>query len=375
MAKRHKALALLCGGWLFLAAFAPPRLEVAAWPQEAEAVLTVGGVAVAAAVQPVEPGEQYPPARHERALAPAPLKPKSDPRENEWKLSVDLSVAADSNRTNGTDLETVEVDYGNGPLPVPLDPNQRAKGGVGRGASVAAGGRLPVAGAMAVALDAEAFVVDYDGSGNDDVSALVAAGVALGSGRSPDAIVQLIAFDRWYGGVEATQGFGLRANYRHALSKGESLRLAVDARIFESGYGESFGGTEGSLYLSYDSVLRPDLSASFGAWAHREWLDDETFSYSEAGVNGGLSHYLSDALTGGVTAGLSRTWFDEPFLMLGPRARRDWRLYGSLWLTTRRPIAWGVRPSLTYTYNRTGSSIDYYSSDRHRLRLGVQRKF
>ncbi|MGZ8307616.1 MAG: surface lipoprotein assembly modifier, partial [Allosphingosinicella sp.] len=215
----------------------------------------------------------------------------------------------------------------------------------------------------------------YGGSSNDDMSALVAAGVAFGTGRSPDATVQLFAFDRWYGGVEASRGLGLRGNYRHALAKGQTMRLSVDARIFDSDYGEAFGGKEASLYLAYDRTLNSTLSASLGAWAHREWLRDESFSYSEAGIYGGLSHYLNDALTGGVTAGVSRTWFDEPFLRLGPDPRRDWRMYGTLWLMTRRPVGWGVTPSLTYTYNRTASSIAYYSTDRHRLRLGVQRKF
>ncbi|HEX6374366.1 MAG TPA: surface lipoprotein assembly modifier [Allosphingosinicella sp.] len=378
MGRRHIALAALGGGWILLVASAPPRLEVAAWP-EAATVLTMSGVAVAADAQAVPPGEQYPPAPHERALAPAVAAPAAGPgpkpRETEWKLTVDLSVTGDSNRTNGSDLDTVPIDYGEGALPVPLDPSLREKAGIGRGASASAGVRLPVATAMALAFDAEGYVMDYDGARNDDVSALVAAGVELGAGPVPDATVQLIAFDRWYGGVEALQGFGLRANYRTMIGEGQTLRLAVDARIFDSGYGEAFGGTQGSLYLTYDRVLDPRTSASIGAWAHREWLDDDAFSYSEAGIYGGVSRYLGDALTGGVTAGVSRTWFDQPFLMLGPDPRRDWRMSGSLWLMTQRPVIWGVTPSLTYTYNRTASSIGYYRNDRHRLRLGAARSF
>jgi hypothetical protein len=84
---------------------------------------------------------------------------------------------------------------------------------------------------------------------------------------------------------------------------------------------------------------------------------------------------LSADFTGGATAGLSRTVFDEPFLLLDPDPRSDWRFYASGWLTTRRPVAWGLHPSLTYTYGRTSSSVSYFTSDRHRLRLGVQRKF
>lgn len=370
---------MLAAGWALLAAAAPPRLQVAAWTQEAAPVLTVGGAAVTAAARPVGPGEQYPPAPHEPKAAPRVAKPLPSPapreRRAEFKLRVDLSVIADSNRTNGTELETVPIDYGDGPLPVPLDPSLRERSGIGAAAAIAADARLPVAETLAVALDADAYVVDYGGKANDDVSLLVAAGLAFGSGPSPDAKVQLFAFDRWYGGVESLQGFGLRANYRHKLARGQTVRLAVDARIFESGYGEAFDGHEANLSVGYDTVLNPRLSASLGLWAHREWLSDGAFSYSDAGFYGGLSHYLGESFTGGFNAGISRTWFDEPFVRLGPEARHDWRFHASLWLQTRRPVAWGVTPSLTYTYNRTASSIDYYSTERHRLRLGVSRRF
>ncbi len=42
---------------------------------------------------------------------------------------------------------------------------------------------------------------------------------------------------------------------------------------------------------------------------------------------------------------------------------------------SRRPLAWGFSPSATYTYNRTDSNIAFYRSDRHRMRLGLLRRF
>jgi hypothetical protein len=175
--------------------------------------------------------------------------------------------------------------------------------------------------------------------------------------------------------VKALQGVGLRGSWRHPLGPHSNLRLAVDGRIFDSAYGDAFGGSQSSLYVSYDSVLNPGLSFSGGLYARREWLGDDSFSSLDAGAYGGLSAYLGPDLAGGVTAGLSHTKFDEPFLLLSPEARTDWRVYASGWLTTRNPVALGLHPSLTYTYSRTASSIPYFSSDRHRLRLGLQRKF
>jgi hypothetical protein len=370
--------------WLWPAAFglvaaAPPRLEAVAWDP-------VGPVLLAgaeAASPPVEPGEQYPPTPREESLAPAvapaapapPAPAPPAPRRTEWRLAVDMSVTADSNVTNGTRLHSVPLDLGEGPLPVPVDPNLRRRSDVGMGVSAAANVRLPIAGEAALAVDLEGYAVEYGGPRSDDASLLAAAGVEFGQSAAPDGSLQLIAFDRWYGGVKALEGIGVRGQWRHPLGPGSNLRLAVDARIFDSDYGEKFGGREASLYVSYDTVLNPALSASAGIYGHRQWLRDDAFSSLDLGVYGGLSAYLGEDLAAGISAGLGRTAFDEPFLLLDPDRRADWRLYGSLWLSTRRPLVLGLHPSLTYTYNRTSSSIAYYDSDRHRLRLGVKRRF
>lgn len=368
-------LAPLCLAWLALAGAAPPRLEVSSWEPDG-AVLLAGGEAASMTV-PVEPGEQYPPTKREEAVpaasVPAPAPPRS--RRAEIRLSVDMSVTADSNVTNGTRLHAVPIDSGEGPLPVPVDPNLRQRSGLGYGVSAAANVRLPIAAGAALAVDVEGYALEYEGPRSDDASALVAAGLELGAGPAPDGALQLIAFDRWYGGVKALEGLGLRGHWRVPLDARSNLRLAVDARIFDSGYGDRFGGREGSLYVSYDTVLGPRLSASAGLYAHRQWLRDDAFSSLDFGLYGGLSFYLGEDFAGGITAGLSRTRFDESFLLLDPDARSDWRGYGSVWLGTRRPVAWGLHPSLTYTYNRNSSSIGYYDSERHRLRLGLKRRF
>ncbi|MEA3009850.1 MAG: outer membrane protein [Sphingomonadales bacterium] len=372
--RRRNLPASLGVAWLCLTGAAPPRLQAVAYE---EPVLLAGGDSEAV---PVQPGEQYPPTAQEEA-ARSPVASPSTPatpakaRAADVRLLVDMGVTADSNVTNGTRLRAVPIDLGDGPLPVPVDPNLREKGGIGVGMSAAANVRLPISAAAALAVDVEGYAVEYEGPRSDDASALVAAGLEFGASDAPTGSLQLIAFNRWYGGVKALEGVGLRGSWRRPLTPRSNLRLAIDARIFDSGYGEAFGGSQASVYLSYDSVLNPNLSFSGGVYARREWLDDDAFSSLDAGIYGGLSAFLNDDFSGGVTAGLSRTTFDEPFLLLDPEARGDWRAYASGWLTTRRPVALGLHPSLTYTYSRTSSSIPYFSSDRHRLRLGVQRKF
>jgi hypothetical protein len=368
MTSRRAGLAALVASWLAMGAFAPP---VAMLSYD-----LAGLLGDPASLQKVEPGGQYPQTIEERTIAPppAPAPKAAPPRRADWTLTIDTSVIGDSNVTNGTHLTSAPIDSGNGPLPVPLDPSLRAKSGFGLGVSATAAGRIPLSNRLAVALDAEGYVVDYEGKRSDDASALVAGGVEL-TGKSGAGNVQLIAFDRWYGGVSAMSGFGLRAKWRQDVGPGRHLGLYFDGRRYESGYGERFDGTQIGAYLTYDAALSPTLTAAGGVYARRDWLRDRQFSNSEVGAYGSLTHYLSDDITGGVSAGVSRLLFDAPILYLSPDARRDWRAYGSVYIAARRPIGLGLLPSLTYTYGRTDSSIDFYSAERHRLRFSLSRSF
>jgi hypothetical protein len=375
--RRHISLAGLCAAWIGLAAFAPP-------PEPAVLEYAIGGLTGPASAGPnsaasfEDPAEQ--PSAPDRTSGPdaeqRPTAPVSaSPRAKIWSLSIDAGITADSNVTNGSTLDTIAVDTGGLVLPIPLDPRLRERDGIGLGLSAAADLRLPVADDLWLLLDAEAYVLDHqEGDDADDSALLLAAGgeasVAGGQGS-----LQLIAFDRWYGGISASKGVGLRGHYRRPVGEGGSLSLDIDARIFESDYGDDFGGREASLYLAYQAPLSPNLSGSLGMFARREWLDADSFSSMELGLYGGLNRYLSSDLTGGVSAGISRLRFDGPILFLSPDPRRDWHAYASVYLATRRPLAWGVWPSVTYTYNRSDSSIAFYRTDRHRLRLGLTRRF
>jgi hypothetical protein len=365
---RRAETAFLVGAGLALAAFAPPSGPRLGYALE-------GLTEMAALSPPVQPGEQYPPAGQDRTVATVPT-PASAPRARhlDWTLSVDASVTADSNVTNSTDSKAVLVDDGSGPLPVPLDPNLRRRGGLGYGLSAAGSVKLPVAPGLAVDLAADGYYLDYPGSTADDASVTASAGLDLDRGKS-QASVQLIAFDRWYAGISAMAGGGVRATYRQEVGEGQHLALYLDARIFDSDYGELFGGRQANAYLAYDIVLDPTLTAAGGVYVRRDRLRDNGFSSTEIGAYGNLTHYLGPNFTGGLSLGVSRALFDAPVAFLSPDPRRDWRYYASLFVTTRRPVLWGVTPSLTYTWNRTSSSILYYRAERHRLRLGLQRSF
>jgi hypothetical protein len=291
-----------------------------------------------------------------------------------WYLNLDMSVVADSNINNATDLDAVPVNFGDVTLPVELDPALQGQSGIGLGASASAGSKLRVSHAVMLSIDGEAYIVDYQDDLADDISLLLAAGPEL-TFEGGVAAVQLTAFQRDYGGLVANEGVGVRARYQRLLDQDERVTLYLDGRVFNSEYGGAYEGEQASAFLVYEVVFDPDLSGSVTLYGRREWLGFEPFSNTEAGVYGGLNAYLSEHLAGSASLGLTRVLFDEPFLTLSTRARRDWRLFGNIYIATRRPAFLGITPSLSYSFNRTSSNVSFYSTDRHRVRLGLAKSF
>jgi hypothetical protein len=308
------------------------------------------------------------------APPPAPALPPAARGKAAYRLTLDLAAIADSNTTNGTRLREVPVLVGDTSIPVPLDPRLRQRRGFGRSASLNASATVPIAPAASLIASAEAYYVDYAGSISDDAWGSLALGLQLGPDASRTSIEAML-FDRWYAHESAMAGWGVRASHRHAVGPGQNVRLAAEGRIYRSGYGRAFDGKQASLWLSYDAVIDPTLTASASVYARRDTLRDRAYASDEVGGYASLVHYLGPDVTGTVSVGLAHTWFDEPIPFLAPAARADWRPYGSLSLTTRHPFLWGLYPSLTYSYGRTYSSLPFYASDRHRLRLGVARTF
>src|SRR5215217_844102 len=155
----------LTAAWLLVAAFA--ALPAGAQTYDANAS---GGEEQpgAPSTQPPEPGEQYPAtiaeqARPNQPEAEAEAEAQAARRRRraspDWRLTVDASVVADSNITNSTDADSVDLSLDGVILPVPLDPSLREHGGIGVGVSASLRGLVPVAPGMAVAVDAEGFAL------------------------------------------------------------------------------------------------------------------------------------------------------------------------------------------------------------------------
>jgi hypothetical protein len=303
--------------------------------------------------------------------APRPAQPK---RKLQYRLTVDFGIVADSNTTNGTRLKEVPILYGDQRVPVPLDPRLRQRSGIGHSMAMSGSVKLPVGSGASLTAAADAYVIDYAGWISDDASVTFSTGVEFGSEARRTAVEALL-YDRWYAHESAMAGWGLRVSHREPLGPGQSLRAVAEGRIYRSGYGRAFDGKQASLWLSYDAVLNPMLTGSASIYARRDALRDRAYASTEIGGYGSLSYYLGPDFAGSASLGLARAWFDEPIPVLGPSSRADWRPWLAATFSTRRPLLWGFTPSLTYSYGRTSSSLPFYESDRHRLRLGIARTF
>lgn len=358
---------LLC--WLLLGAGAPAH----AAPKLSYALLDVDtayGLTDAATL----PQARRAPADTSRALPGRPGSKRPLANRTTWHMTVDAGITADSNVANTGADRFVAVQSGGDTSPVIIDPSLRARSGSGREAGLAAGVKLRLSDGLAFAVDAEGRAIDYKGGRNDDISYLLAGGPEL-TWSSGVASVQLLASDNWYGGTSTNRGVGVRARIQTELAEGRRVSLSIDARTFDSGYGREFGGTQAGATLGGSATLDPVTTGWLGLYARREWLRSDPYSNLELGAYGGASRYLSEDFTGTLTAGISRTRYDAPLLYLSSDARQDWRVSAGAQLTMRRAIGLGLYPSLSYTYNRTDGSIDFFDAERHRVRLGVQRRF
>jgi hypothetical protein len=348
---RRSTRAALCASWLCATGFSPPAQDQEQGPEAA----------------PAPPG----PAATDAASHPKATKGARPEKAPKLRLTVDAGLLADSNVANSSyeaeRLARAGSDSNAGPL--------KPQGGIGRTIAAAASLRLPVRQGVTLAIDADAYVLDYDGRFADDAGVTVSGGAEVVIDRDTSALIQASASDRWYGHVLAGSSVGLRAQLRHRVQEGQQLTLALDARSLSSDYGEMLSGHELSLTATYDITLNPNLTVGLGAYGRRDWLKGSAYANTDVGAFGALNGYLGPNLLAGLYGGLSHARFDAPDPFLSPQSRTDWRWYGGVYLTTRKPLFLGVFPNLSYTYSQTASTVPFYRAERHRARLGLRRTF
>lgn len=292
-----------------------------------------------------------------------------------FDLSIDVGMAPDTNITNGTSAETVDVNFGGFMIPLTLSPAARQKSGIGQSINVSSSFRTRVSDKMKLLIETDSRGMNYSGKAADDYALQLAAGPEFQLSENDRLSVQGVGLQRWYGGKSASTGGGARLGFQHDFDNGHRMGVNIDARYAKSGFSTAYSGWSLSAQAAYERVIAASMIGYVSVFGRRELLNSKSYSSREVGTNAGIMGDLPFGISAGVSAGISRASYDAPLPLFGSDPRKDWRFNARAQVGLRSLRYWGFSPSVSYDYNRTDSSLGFYKSDRHRIRFGLARYF
>ena len=292
-----------------------------------------------------------------------------------WHVSIDFGMAPDSNITNGTSAETVDLVVGNQTIPLTLDENARARSGLGQTASLSAGYRFKIGDRGALLVDSDAQGVNYKGTANDDYTVQLAAGPEIRPTEASSISLQALGLQRWYAGDRAVTQIGARLAVQHAIGETQRVGVTLDARHSASGLQQDYSGWNFALYTTFEQVIARSMIASASVFARADRLNEAAYSSNEFGLSLGIGGELPHGINAGITGTASRATYAAPLAALSNDPRADWRLAGRLYAGVRSLRLMGFSPSVSYTYTLNASSLSLYESKRSRFAFSLARYF
>ncbi len=293
----------------------------------------------------------------------------------EFAFNVDVGFAPDSNITNGTTAETIDIAFGNDRIPLTLDSQARQKSGIGQTIGLSATARLAIGEETRLLVETNGNLVNYTGKASDDFFGQIAIGPEFKLNEDTRLSVQAIGNQRFYGGKNALRGGGLRSSLTHVFGDDTRAGLTIDARRNESGLNAGNSGWQLGATATAERVIGKSAIASAAAFARRDLLKLAAYSGKEFGVNLGVGAELPLGLVGGISGGISRATYDAPLQIFGNAARKDWRLNARAQIGLRSIRLFGFSPSITYNFSKVQSNLTLYKSQRHRVQFAVARYF
>ena len=292
-----------------------------------------------------------------------------------FDMTLDVGMAPDSNINNGTNAETVDVNFGGFVIPLTLNPQARQTSGIGQSVNVSTSYRTRMSSSTKLLVEADSQVMNYAGKAADDFALQLAAGPEIQLSENNHLTLQGVALQRWYGGKSASTGGGARLGFQHDFENGHRLGINMDARYSKSGFASAYSGWNLSAQAIYERVIASSMIGYASVFGRRELLNSKAYSGTEIGTNIGVMGDLPLGISAGVSGGVSRARYDAPLPLFSADPRKDWRFNARAQVGLRSIRFWGFSPSVTYDFNRTDSSLVLYRSDRHRVRFGLARYF
>jgi hypothetical protein len=292
-----------------------------------------------------------------------------------FDLTVDVGLAPDSNINNGTNAESVDVNFGGFMIPLTLNTTARQRSGIGQSMVVSSSYRTRLSANTKLLIETDGQAMNYEGKAADDFALQFAAGPEIQLSENNRVTVQALGLQRWYGGKSASTGGGARLGFQHDFTSGHRLGLNIDARYAKSGFASAYTGWSLSAQAAYERVIAASMIGYVAVFGRRELLNSKSYSGHEIGSNLGIIGELPMGISVGLSGGVSRAVYDAPLPLFSADPRKDWRFNARAQVGLRSLRLWGFSPSVTYDFNRTDSSLTLYKSDRHRVRFGLVRYF
>ncbi len=292
-----------------------------------------------------------------------------------WHLSSTFGIAPDSNITNGTEAQTVDVVIGTQSYQFRLNADARARSGLGQTGSISAGYRFKAGDHAAILIDTDAQGVNYKGTAADDYTGQIAIGPEFRPGDDTSLSIQGVGLQRWYGGTRAVTQFGARLAAQHELDDGQRIGLTFDARHSASGFQRDYSGWNLALYATYERVIARSIIANVSLFARADRLNGLAYSNKEFGLSLGIGGELTHGVNAGISGTLSHAGYGAAMAAFSPDPRTDWRGSARFYAGLRSMRFLGFSPSVSYTYSRTASSLPLYASKRSRFAFDFARYF
>ncbi len=282
--------------------------------------------------------------------------------------SVEIALAPDSNINHATRSDTLGTVLGD----FTIDPNAKAKSGMGLALNAQAYRRLPLGEDATLLVRMTGFGNLYRHKEYNDVAADVAAGPELILGRTR-LQAELGLTQRWFGQKRYMRAARLGAIVSHPLGHRTLLRITGSAALVDNQLNDLEDGKSFSGQLSAEHALSATtgIAATFGM--DRASLRDP--GYSTTGWRAGLTGWRDfGRVTLSAGAELGRLHADER-LLLFPDKREDRSFRLSLGATFRQLQFRGFAPVARFSIERNRSSIAFYDYRRTRTELGFVRAF
>jgi len=286
-----------------------------------------------------------------------------------WRFNLTFGIAPDSNINSATDKERVDI-FG---LPFELNPESRARSGVGAIIAADANVRIRRNSKLPIYVGAYGRMVRHDDDRFNDIYVGGEAGpeLRLSGGRLRIAVTGL---HRWYGGRKLVTSLGGRLNYDKIIGGKWALESSLSARHNAFTRRSDVDGWDVEVAVSANRALSASALGFGYASIQRSIAHDPGNSSWSARVGGGVLKEAVWGLRPQIAFEVGRQVNDAPLAPFG-KTRRDWRLQASASIYKRDWNVMGFAPSLRVIWTRSISTISLYDQKRFRAEFGITRAF